>query len=55
MDLDNIEDFEAVVRAARRWRTALETIQHWDMLNSPQQIADLPWLRKLVDEALEES
>jgi len=35
-------------------RTALQQIQQWDMLNPPQTdvVADLGWLKRLVDEAL---
>ena len=40
---------------AERYRAALKRIQGWDCLNPPQAdlCADLPWLRRLVDEALE--
>ena len=37
-----------------RLRAALERIQKWDCLNPPRAdlLGDLPWLRKLVDEAI---
>ena len=40
---------------ATRYRAALKAIQGWDCLNPPQSdlCADFPWLRRLVDEALE--
>jgi hypothetical protein len=39
---------------AKHFRAALETIAGWDCLNPPQPelCADLPWLRRLVDQAL---
>jgi hypothetical protein len=38
----------------RQMRIALRKIQQWDMLNPPrpEMCADLPWLKRLVDEAL---
>jgi hypothetical protein len=40
---------------AERYRAVLKTIQGWDCLNPPQAdlCADFPWLRRLVDMALE--
>jgi hypothetical protein len=40
---------------AERYRAVLKTIQGWDCLNPPQAdlCADLPWLRRLVDAALD--
>lgn len=39
---------------AKRYRTALQVISQWDVLNPPRPdlLADLPWLKKLVDDAL---
>lgn len=39
---------------AQRYRDALQQISRWDCLNPPRPelLADLPWLKKLVDEAL---
>lgn len=37
-----------------RYRGALTMIQRWDCLNppNPELLADLPWLRRVVDDAL---
>lgn len=39
---------------ARKYRNALQQISQWDCLNPPcpDLLADLPWLKKLVDDAL---
>lgn len=39
---------------ADRLKAALRKIQQWDCLNPPRPelLADLPWLKRLVDEAL---
>lgn len=38
---------------AARYESALKTIQQWDAINPPPSDgSDLPWLRRLVDEAL---
>lgn len=39
---------------AQKYRSALLKIREWDVLNPPRPelLADLPWLKKLVDEAL---
>jgi hypothetical protein len=41
----------------RKLETALRTIQQWDCLNPPRPelLADLPWLKRVVDEALTQS
>ena len=40
---------------AERLRAALTTIRQWDCLNPPDPnlLADLPWLARLIDAALE--
>ena len=40
---------------ADRYERALRTIQQWDCLNPPNSslLSDLPWLRSVVDDALE--
>ena len=53
-----VADADALVGAlaeVERYRAALKRIQGWDCLNPPQSAlcADFPWLRRLVDEALE--
>jgi hypothetical protein len=47
-------DLEALLAEVDRLRAALIRIQGWDCLNPPRQdlLHDLPWLRRLVDEAL---
>jgi hypothetical protein len=48
----------AAERAAREEaEQALRTIQQWDCLNPPRAdlLADLPWLRRVVDAALEQA
>lgn len=39
---------------ALRYREALRQISKWDCLNPPRPelLSDLPWLKKLVDDAL---
>lgn len=39
---------------AQKYRAALVQIRQWDCLNPPRPelLADLPWLKKLVDDAL---
>ena len=39
---------------ATKYRTALQQIAQWDVLNPPRSelLSDLPWLKKLVDDAL---
>jgi hypothetical protein len=39
---------------AHRYRSALLQIKQWDCLNPPRPdlLSDLPWLKKLVDDAL---
>lgn len=39
---------------ALKYRTALQHIAQWDCLNPPRPelLADLSWLKKLVDDAL---
>ena len=44
-------------KEAERRLTALKTIAQWDCLNPPRGdlLADLPWLRRIVDAAIAES
>ncbi len=39
---------------AQRYRNALLAIRQWDVLNPPRPdlLGDLPWLKKIVDDAL---
>jgi hypothetical protein len=39
---------------ALKYRAALQQIAQWDVLNPPRSdlLADLPWLKQLVDDAL---
>lgn len=45
---------ERLKQEAQRYREALLKIKEWDVLNPPKTevLADLPWLKKLVDDAL---
>lgn len=45
---------EQLVEERNRLKAALQAIAAWDMLNPPQtdRVADLGWLRRLVDDAL---
>lgn len=46
--------FDAIVRERDALKAALIKIQQWDCLNPPRSelLADLPWLKRLVDETL---
>jgi hypothetical protein len=52
---DAVDQRGVDIRNARilKLETALKTIQKWDMLNPPNTlIGDLPWLKRLVEDAL---
>lgn len=51
---DAPDPLAAAEARAERYRVALETIGAWDCLNPPRAdlLADLPWLRAVVDIAL---
>jgi hypothetical protein len=54
LDRHAAADLEAALAEIDRLRAALMRVQEWDCLNPPRQdlLHDLPWLRRLVDEAL---
>ena len=52
--LDDADALATALAEVERLRDALMRIGQWDCLNPPQPdlLADLPWLRRLVDGAL---
>jgi hypothetical protein len=50
----HMTDLEKLVADLKKRTDALRTIQQWDCLNppNPELLMDLPWLKRLVDEAL---
>lgn len=52
--LETLDERDEAIERAERFEKTLRTILEWDYLNPPQKelCHDLPWLRKLIEEAL---
>ena len=56
MTIGEADMLAACFLAANKVVEAARSIQQWDMLNPPRPeiCADLPWLKRMIDEALRE-